>query len=359
MPTTPARPTTTRTTTAAARRRPARALAAAAALSTCLGLLTACGTADDGAKSPAGAVGDRTAGFPVSLTNAWGKTEIPTRPLRVATTSDGDTAIALALGIVPVITPDIEDGDPVAEFKQRAIDKLGAGKLKTYDDTDGTAYEEIAAEDPDVILGMNSWSMQADYTKLTPIAPVVTFTDKKHADTLTWQERLRTAAKALGRTAEAEKVIAANARTTARAAAAHPEFKGKKYTYAVVHPEQISFMSYAAQDPGVFESLGLAKTDKARDYGPDKNAVSLENLDQLDADVLLLTYPFGDKGVLSPAELEGNKLFKSLNAVKNKHFAVVPSENSLATAMAYPDALSAPWVTEELTPILAKAVAGG
>ncbi|MFE6778617.1 ABC transporter substrate-binding protein [Streptomyces sp. NPDC057702] len=341
--------------------RPARTLTVATALAACLGLLTACGQ-DTGKDARGGdttaADGAATPGFPVKLPNAWGSTKVEKKPVKVATVSDGDTAIALALGIVPVITPDVEDGGDVAEFKQRAIDKLGAGKLKTFDDTDGTAYEDIAAEQPDVILGMNSWSMQADYAKLTPIAPVVTFTDKKHADTLTWQERLRTAAKALGRTAEAEKVIAENEKVTKDAAAKHPEFKGRTYTYAVVHPEQISFMSYADQDPGVFERFGFTKTDKAGDYGPDRNGVSLENVDQLDADVLLVTYPFGDKGVLSPKELETNKLFRSLGAVRNKHFAVIPSGNSLATSIAYPDALSAPWVTEQLAPILAKAVAG-
>ncbi|WP_314245932.1 ABC transporter ATP-binding protein [Streptomyces sp. DSM 40907] len=37
---------------------------------------------------------------------------------------------------------------------------------------------------------------------------------------------------------------------------------------------------------------------------------------------------------------------------------VIPSDNSLSSAIAYPDALSAPWVVEQLTPLLAKAVAG-
>ncbi|MGZ9928654.1 ABC transporter substrate-binding protein [Streptomyces sp. NC-S4] len=342
------------------RRRPARTLAALTAAAACLGLLTACGGEDTGAAKgePAAAGADASAAFPVSLTNAWGKTEVKKKPVKVATVSDGDTAIALALGMVPVITPDVEDGAKVPEYKQRAIDKLGAGKLKTYDDSDGTAYEAIAAEAPDIILGMNTWEMDADYAKLQPIAPVVTFTDKAQADTLTWQDRLKTAAKALGLSAKADEVIAANEKATTEAAAAHPEFKGKTYTYTVVHPEQVSFMSYAAQDPGVFEKLGFTKTDKAKNYAPDKNAVSLENLDQLDADVLLVTYPFGDRGVISATELESNKLFQSLNAVKTKHFTVIPSDNSLSSAIAYPDALSAPWVVEQLTPLLAKAVAG-
>lgn len=132
------------------RRRPARTLAALTAAAACLGLLTACGGEDSTAAKdkPAAAGADASAAFPVSLTNAWGKTEVKKPPVKVATVSDGDTAIALALGIVPVITPDVEDGAKVPEYKQRAIDKLGAGKLKTYDDSDGTAYEAIAAEAP-------------------------------------------------------------------------------------------------------------------------------------------------------------------------------------------------------------------
>ncbi|MGW1933811.1 ABC transporter substrate-binding protein [Streptomyces sp. NPDC001919] len=342
----------------AARRSAVRTLIAAAAA---VALLVGCGSGTEdktGSDKPTTGASAAPAAFPVTLTNAWGKTEVTEKPLKVATVSDGDTSIALALGLVPVITPDAEDGGPVPEYKQRALTKLGAGKLKTYDDTDGTDFEAIAAESPDVILGMNTWSMDTDYAKLAPIAPVVTYADKKGADTLTWQERLKNAAKALGLTAEADKVIAANGKAIADAAAAHPEFKGKTYTYAVVHPEQLTFMSHADQDPGIFEQIGLKKTAKAASYTADKNAVSLENLDELEADVLLMTYPFGDNGLLSASELESNKLFQSLTVVKGKHYAVIPSENTLSSAVAYPDALSFPWIVEKLTPILAQAVAG-
>ncbi|MCM2387958.1 ABC transporter substrate-binding protein [Streptomyces albipurpureus] len=340
------------------RRGTARVLLASAA---CLSLVTACGSSDSSDK--ADSAGDKKAAadsgqFPVDLTNAWGTTKVGKKPVKVATVSDGDTAIALALGLEPVITPDTEDGGKVAEYKQRALDKLGIGKLKTFDDSDGLDYEAIAAEAPDVILGMNTWDMDAAYAKLDPIAPVVTFADKKDADTLTWQNRLKTAAKALGLTAKADEVIAANEKAIADAAAANPQLKGKEYTYSVVHPEQITFMSYADQDATIFEQLGLRKTAKAKDYSAKKNGVSLEKLDELEADILLMTYPFGDEGLLNASELETNKLFQSLNVVKKKNFAVIPSENNLASSIAYPDALSASWVVEELTPILVKAAAG-
>ncbi|MFE8017226.1 ABC transporter substrate-binding protein [Streptomyces antibioticus] len=338
------------------RRGAARALVAVAA---CLALATGCSGSDDDAKSEKGpSSSGSSAAFPVSLTNAWGTTEVKEKPVKVATVSDGDTAIALALGLVPVITPDVEDGGDVAEYKQKAIDKVGAGTLKTYDDTDGTDYEAVATAAPDVILGVNTWSMDDDYAKLSAIAPVVTYAKKTDADTLTWQERLDTAAKALGLTDKAKEVVAGNEKAFADAAAAHPELKGKTYTYAVVHPQQITYMSYADQDPGVFEGLGLTKAANAKNYSADKNAVSLENLDELEADVLVVSYPFGDNGLISASELESNKLFQSLAVVKGKHYAVVSSDDGLASAVAYPDALSSPWVAEKLAPVLADAVAG-
>ncbi|WP_329012703.1 ABC transporter substrate-binding protein [Streptomyces sp. NBC_00690] len=341
-----------------ARRGTVRVLVASAA---CLSLVTACGSNDSSDSSDK--TGDKKAAagsdqYPLTMPNAWDKTVVEKKPLRVATVSDGDTSIALALGLVPVITPDIEDGDKVAEYKQRAMDKLNVDKLKTYDDADGIDFEAIAAEAPDLILGMNSWDMDGSYAKLKPIAPVVTYTDKKHADTLPWQERLKGAAKALGLSAKADEVIAANEKAIADAAAANPQLKGKRYTYSVVHPEQITFMSYADQDAGIFEKLGLQKTAKAKDYSAKNNSVSLEKLDELEADLLLITYPFGDEGLLNASELETNKLFQSLNVVKKKNYAVIPSDNTLASSIAYPDALSATWVVEELTPILVKAVAG-
>lgn len=82
------------------RRRPL--VAAVLAYATCLGLLTACsGPSDTGSSDgKAAAAGDGP--FPVSLTTAWGRTEVKEKPVRVATVSDGDTSIALALGLVPV-----------------------------------------------------------------------------------------------------------------------------------------------------------------------------------------------------------------------------------------------------------------
>src|SRR6478609_6188125 len=93
------------------RRRPLAAALLASA--TCLGLLTGCGFSSDTGSSEGKAATAGDGSFPVSLTNAWGRTEVKQKPVRVATVSDGDTAIALALGVVPVITPDVEDGDPV------------------------------------------------------------------------------------------------------------------------------------------------------------------------------------------------------------------------------------------------------
>ncbi|NEE18463.1 ABC transporter substrate-binding protein, partial [Streptomyces sp. SID7499] len=61
------------------RRRPL--VAALLASATCLGLLTACGEGSGPESSDAGAsAGDGS--FPVSLTTAWGRTEVTEKPVR-------------------------------------------------------------------------------------------------------------------------------------------------------------------------------------------------------------------------------------------------------------------------------------
>lgn len=73
---------------------------------------------------------DANAGFPIALTSAWGKTEVKKQPLKVATVSGGDRDRA-GPRHRPGHHPERENGAKVPEYKQHAIDKPGAGKLKT------------------------------------------------------------------------------------------------------------------------------------------------------------------------------------------------------------------------------------
>ncbi|MFT3861500.1 ABC transporter substrate-binding protein [Micropruina sp.] len=324
-------------------------------LAACVALsLGACTASTPATESPALAVTEKS---PVTLTTAWGAQEIPADPKRVAVVSGGDRSIAYALGIGPVIEwryPGVTAAPYITEARQR----LGITDPVTFDASDGTDFAAIAEADPDVILAMNSYSMDDDFKQLAKIAPVITFEKTDQALSMTWQDRLLRAALGLGLTEKAEQVIAANQQVVTDAKAAHPELAGKTYTYLVVHPEQISYMSHAQADPSPLDDLGLVKSANAAKFTGDNNKLSLENLDLADADVLLIAYPFGDEGLLSRSELEKKPLWTKIPAVAAGRWAIIDSDSGLASDIAYPDALSYPWVVQQLTPVLVKALAG-
>ncbi|MFT4217989.1 MAG: ABC transporter substrate-binding protein [Micropruina sp.] len=320
-------------------------------------LLTACSPAAVPSQTAASPSSSVDSIYPLVQKNAWGSTELPSRPTRVAVVSGGDRDIAYALGLTPVTQP-VYPGAYVSEYVGDAEKKLGITNPVSYDATDGTDFEAIAEADPEVILGVNHYSMDDDYAKLTKIAPVVTTSTKDEIDTLTWDARVRRVAEALGLQEKGEEVIAAARKVATDAAAEHPDWKGKTYTYVVVHPSQLTYASNSDADAGVFEDLGLVKAPNAKNYNAKKDAVSLENVDQFDADLLLISYPFGNEGVISRSALQSNKLWQAIPAVKDGRWGVVDAESGLASDVAYPSVLAYPWVVEKIVPLLVDAAAG-
>jgi iron complex transport system substrate-binding protein len=315
--------------------------------------LAACGSDDD--EGPGS--GSGSSDFSLEQTNAWGTTSLDERPTRIAVVSDGDRDIAYALGISPVVEP-VWPGSFEGPYVATTKDELGIDEPVTYDATDGTDFEAVAAADPDVILGVNAYSMDEDYEQLSRIAPVITFADVDDATDLTWDERLTRAAEGLGMEDEAQAVIEENRARAAAVGVDHPELVGTSYTYLVVHPEQLSYMSSASAPLNPVDDMGLVRPANAGDFDGNNNAVALENLRDVDADVLLVAYPFGDEGLMSADQLESNELFTSIPAVQAGRWAIVDSENGLAGAFAYPSALSYSWVIDQLEPLLVTAAAG-
>src|SRR5699024_4361676 len=196
--------------------------------------------------------------------------------------------------------------------------------------------------------------LEEDYAKLSKIAPIVSF--QGELPEMTWQERTAAAAEALDRRAQAEEVEESVADEFAAVKKKHPEFADTTFTYANVHPDQISYESYKGADNSFFLNLGFTLPEQANEFSADDLALSKENIDKLDADVLFVAYPFGDEGLMTQDQLEEDELFQSLDAVKSGHYAVIPKE--LASPLTYKTPLSVSWVLDRLTPVLAKAVAG-
>ncbi|MBG0717226.1 ABC transporter substrate-binding protein [Microbacterium sp. 2C] len=325
---------------------PLRPLAAVTALLLAGASLSGCSTTPGGddTASASGECGT----FPYTLTHAFGTSTLDTAPERVAVVTDVDLDIALALGLEPVIYP----GYDLGAWQAETISERGL-ELESYDPADGIDFEAIAAAAPDAILATSGWSLDEDYDKLSSIAPVIAYTSEDGLDAMTWIDRTELAGCALGLVDEATAAIDDVQDAFAQAAADHPEFSGKTITYAVIHPDQITYSSYEGSDVTFFTDLGFTLPETAAEFTSDTAGLSKENLDKLEADVLVIGFPFGGEGLMSRDELETDPLFQSLDVVQRGAYGVIGED--VASPIAYPSPLGLPWALENVLPVLADA----
>ena len=293
--------------------------------------------------------------YPVTLDSPFGSTELDAQPERVAVVSAVDLDIALALGIVPVTAPRLGDLPPDPWTQNALAD--AEEEVDFYDATDGTDYAAIAAAEPDVILATSGWTLAEDYEPLAAIAPVVSFRGADGLAAMTWADRTTVAAAALGVPEQGAAAIAGVQQRFADARAAHPQFAGRSITYAVVRPDQISYVSVAGSDVSFFTDLGFTLPPTATQLDGTTSALTPQSIGLLDADVLLVAYPFGDQGLVGRAALETDKTFVKIPAVAAGHYAVV--EDDVVPPLANPTPLSQTWVLERLLPVLEGAVGAG
>ncbi|MBM9464455.1 ABC transporter substrate-binding protein [Aeromicrobium sp. YIM 150415] len=311
--------------------------------------LSACGS---DASETSGSSGSGDGSYPMTLSSPFGETTLEEKPETVAVVSDVDLDIAVALGVDPVIAPLYGEISP---WTADAAEEQGF-EIETFDPSDGVDFAAIAETEPDVILATSGYTLEDDYEKLAKIAPVVSYQGDDGLSAMSWQDRTNEVAEALDLTDEAERIEADIDAAFAEVRETNPDFEGTTYTQINIHPEQITYESWEGSDASFFTDLGFVQAPNAGDFDASNNAVSKENLDQIDADVLFVGYPFGDEGVLTQDELESDRLFTSLTSVSGGHYAVIPDE--VASPLTYKTPLSVPWVLEELTPLLQQAVAG-
>ncbi|MFR9803616.1 ABC transporter substrate-binding protein [Pseudonocardia sp. RS010] len=155
--------------------------------------LAACGSAGDGAGSTSSAAsGTRP------VTHAMGTTEVPADPQRVVVLDTGELDSVLALGVTPVGATSPVAGGPLPTYL--ADRTTGVTNLGTQSDLN---LEAVAGLRPDLILS-NKVRHEELYPQLSAIAPTVL----AERVGVAWRENLRLAGQALGREADAERILA-------------------------------------------------------------------------------------------------------------------------------------------------------
>ncbi len=346
-----------------------RQIFSAAAGGAVLLALSACGGNDSGSAgatpsaSPSGSAGGATDPFPVSIKHAWGTTTIKSAPSRIATTGWSGEDAVLALGVLPVGMPKANygqiDKNGMLAWTAQAVAKLGGtgDKMpKVYDETDSIDTEAIADTDPDLILGISSGVTKEQYATLSEIAPTIPYTSKIPWGA-TWREVMRVTAKAMGRTADGEKVIADCEKTMAAAIAKYKGLKGRSAAVMWFDPKKLSTLTiYTTGDarPAYLNDLGF--TTPASVAQQSKGAafykeVSAENADVFsDVDIIVC---YGDSKTLLPL-LQKDPLLSKVPAIKRGSVAVIQDNSELASAVS-PSVLSIPSQVGPYAASLAKA----
>lgn len=187
-------------------------------------------TESDGSTASTGAAAGDEGTFPATVEHRHGTTEIPRQPERIVTVGYSDQDYVLAFGVAPVGVTDWY-GDHEHATWDWARDELGDAEPTVLNEGafTGTAaydYEEIAALEPDLIVGLYTDMDEEQYATLSEIAPTVAPSGEYPEYGMPWQETTRMVGAALGRPERAEELIGEVEQRFADAAAAHPEFDG-------------------------------------------------------------------------------------------------------------------------------------
>ncbi len=291
------------------RRHRARTAATAVALTAALAL-TACGSddsggGDDGDGNGGGNGGSRT------VETAMGPVEVPEDPQRVVVLDTGELDTAVTLGITPVGAVQTDTGTMFLDYlPQEGLE--GIENVGTIASPDLEAIHEL---DPDLILGSRIRDEQR-YDELSQIAPTV-FTENVGAP---WQENFLLHAEALGRSAEAEEVVAAYEARVAEVT----EAVGGAGAAAETEVSMVRFIEggntrlYGAENfiGTILSDVGLGRpaiTAEAEDGFAVE--ISPEQVDRADGDFIFYT-SYGSADASGEDEAVGGPLWEDLTAVR-------------------------------------------
>lgn len=327
-------------------------------------LVAACGDSDEGASSSdepgASSVADddapgdesAAAAFPVTIEHKFGETTIESEPERVVSVGFNEHDFLLAIGVTPVGLRDWFGEQPNAVWPW-AQDELGDATPEVLPSTD-LNFEQIAALDPDLIVGVWSGIDADDYALLSAIAPTVAQPDAYEDYGTPWQEQTMILGRATGRVDRAEEVVATVEGRFAEVRESHPEWDGLSAGVAFVTEDGPGV--YATQDTRsrVMEDLGFDVPERF-DEGANRFylELSVEDLSPIDTDVLVWVVSTDEEvqGILDRLPTrstlgvveEGREIFAGLQ---------------LTGAFSHASPLSLDYVLDELVPELEAAADG-
>ncbi|GAA4920858.1 iron-siderophore ABC transporter substrate-binding protein [Nesterenkonia rhizosphaerae] len=326
--------------------------------------LTACGGGGDGDSATEGDAGSASPaaegdGVLAVVEHMYGPTEVlepEDGELRVVALGWSDAEIALALGVEPIAVHDWQSfGEESHGVGPWAADLFDDVDPEVIPRTDGDLdYEYIQSLAPDLILNVNSGYDEAEYNRLSEIAPTISGPEGAANYNPGWEKQTQLVADALGLSAEGTELIEETHTKIEEAREAHPEFEGVEAITGSKFGEAYGLNLSGDMRWDILELLGFqmyAPADELNN-GEDFYAdISEEQVEIFDADVAVL-YPIG----YTLEELQADPLISSLDVVQEDRAVFLEGDSDLSMAFSAGSPLSIELVLEELTPQLAEAV---
>lgn len=317
----------------------------AAGATTALLVAAGCGSneSDDSASSESG----RT------VEHKYGTTTVPDAPERVVTIGLIDHDAVLALGVIPVaVTANEFSEDQPHGVWTWAQEALGDGEPEVlpYPEIN---FEQITLLNPDLIIAVYSGLTEAEYDRLSRIAPTVAQSGDYDDYETPWDEMTRVIGRALSKEDEANDLIDGVEELFADMRAEHPEFDGKVAVYAGFYEAgQYYAETEGSTRVGILTGLGFTAPDDIRGDGFFAD-ISQEQVDLFDRDVVL--WELGDQ--TRKDAIQSDPIYAQLDVAREGRDVFI-TDPDLAGGLALISVLSLPYVVDELVPKLAAAVDG-
>lgn len=288
--------------------------------------------------------------FPRRVQHALGMTTILKAPERIVTLGWSSEDAVLALGKIPV-------GMPRYRFFESGIFPWNEERLagtRPHLLEGAVDYEAIAALRPDLIFAIYSGIDAHAYERLSRLAPTVVYRSAPwSAD---WKEQMELVGDALGKRDEASALIEKTASSLSAMGASQLILHGKTFTFGTYFAGASGMVVYLQEDPRVAAllELGLEASPgivalSAANAGRGSIEVSIEKIDMLDADVLVMWYAPGAR-----AAAEAQPLFQALGAVKRGAYVALEDPVEVWSTSAL-SVLSVPYGFPRFVPRLAEA----
>jgi iron complex transport system substrate-binding protein len=294
--------------------------------------------------------------FPVTIEHKFGSTTITEAPQRVVAIGYTEQDFLLALGVTPVAVRYWYGDEDNAIFPWAEDYVEGDQPVVLNMPFGGLDYEAILALKPDLISAVTSGITQDEYDTLSQIAPTIAQTDDYIDFGMPWQEVTLEIGQAVGKSAEAEEIVANVDGLFEDARANNPDFEGK--TVAVAYYYDGTYGFYTAEDSRgrFFTDLGFVMSDELLEVAGDLfySNLSTERIDLLDQDLIaILNLQFIEGG---REALEADPLFGQLDAVKEGR--VIYLDEQSENALGFSSPLSLPFALDAVLPQL-EAIFGG